>query len=89
MTHYMEKTLMEFGQSKQGILSAYTASTCEPVDLVIMSSDRLKSLIEADNDITLVFYNLPDVKIVRFESVTSFYDGVAEQVHLAWVIDKI
>ncbi|KAJ5533876.1 lovastatin nonaketide synthase [Penicillium freii] len=47
------------------------------------------SLIEANDDITLAFNDLPDVKIVRLEGATGSYDSIAQKVCLAWVVDKV
>lgn len=52
-------------------------------------STNSQSQIEADDDITLTFNDLPDVKIVRLEGATGSYDSIAEKVCLAWVVDKV
>lgn len=52
-------------------------------------STKLQSLVEADDNITLTFNDLPDVKIVRLEGATGSYDSIAEKVCLAWVVDKV
>lgn len=50
---------------------------------------NLSPLIETQDDVTLVLDNLPDLKIVGLQGITGDYDGVAEKICVAWIVDEV